>query len=77
MALLCREVNRNDADIGPAVTGKARKAEAIGYETAQQWVDSFGDASDTDRFGRMFFGALEGAEKCSAETSSLWARQGP
>lgn len=54
MALFCRKVNRNDADIGPAVTGKARKAEAIGYEMAQQWLDSFGDASDPTDLAECF-----------------------
>lgn len=54
MALFCRTVNRHDADIGPAVTGKARKAEAICYVTAQQWLDSFGDGSDLTDLAECF-----------------------
>src|SRR5437868_1975488 len=54
MALFCRKVNRHDADIGPAVTGKARKAEAICYVSAQQWLDSFGDGSDLTDLAECF-----------------------
>jgi hypothetical protein len=54
MALFCRTVNRHDADIGPAVTGKARKAEAICYETPRQWLNSFGDGPDLTDLAECF-----------------------
>lgn len=54
MALFCRKVNRHDADKEPAVTGKARRAEAICYETAQQWLSSFKDGCDLRDLAECF-----------------------